>query len=52
MLIHQNPWIVGIGGGILSGFIVSIISRKIYSSSGLIPRSLLRQAALGSFSYG
>jgi hypothetical protein len=31
MEIFNNPWIVGIGGGILSGLIVAYISRLIFS---------------------
>lgn len=31
MDIFSNPWIVGIGGGVLSGFIVAYISRLIFS---------------------
>lgn len=31
MEILSNPWVVGIGGGILSGLIVAIITRKIFS---------------------
>ena len=31
MEIFNNPWIVGIGGGILSGLVVAWITRKIFS---------------------
>ena len=28
--VFQNPWVVGIGGGILSGFVVTLFSRKMF----------------------
>ncbi len=31
MQILNNPWVIGIGGGILSGFIVTFVSRAILS---------------------
>ena len=31
MELFNNPWFVGIGGGILSGLIVAYISRLIFS---------------------
>lgn len=31
MSIFSNSWVIGIGGGILSGFIVTYISRKFFS---------------------
>lgn len=32
MDIFNNPWVVGIGGGILSGLLVTIITRKFFES--------------------
>lgn len=31
MQILNNPWVIGIGGGILSGFVVTYLSRKLLS---------------------
>jgi hypothetical protein len=31
LLFLKNPWVIGIGGGILSGLIVTLISRYIFS---------------------
>ena len=31
MDIFNNSWVIGIGGGILSGFIVTLITRYLFS---------------------
>jgi len=31
MQILNNPWVIGIGGGVISGFVVMLITRHLFS---------------------
>ena len=31
MVFFSNPWVIGIGGGVLSGLLVTLITRYLFS---------------------